>query len=60
MREAFVARQSGKAAILAAVYVPSRFLSRVRKFNFDSPMLDSTALWLKSNKQKSAAILLHG
>jgi hypothetical protein len=60
MREAFVARQSGKAAVMNAMYVCSRFVSPVRKLNFDSSMLDSTALWLKSNKQESAAILLHG
>jgi hypothetical protein len=60
MRDAFAARQSGKGAIPNPVYVTSRAISRVRKFNFDSPMLDSTALWLKSNRQKSAAILLYG
>jgi hypothetical protein len=60
MRDAFVARQSGKAAIPDPVCVASRLVSRVRKFNFDSPMLDSTTLWLKPNKQKAAAILLYG
>jgi hypothetical protein len=60
MRDAFPARQPGKAAIPDPVHTASRVVSRVRKFNFDSPMLDSTALWLKSNKQKTVAILLYG
>jgi hypothetical protein len=49
MREAFVVRQS---------VAPATF--PLREFNFDSPMLDSTALWLKSNMQKAAATLRYG
>lgn len=60
MREAFPTRQPGKAAIPDPVRAASRTVSRVRNFNFDSSMLDSITLWLKSNKQKSAAILLYG
>lgn len=60
MRDAFVARQSEKVAIPKPVCATARVVKRDPKFNFDSPMVDSTALWPKSNKQKTAAILLYG
>ena len=40
MRDAIGARQSGKGTNPDLVYLTSRAISRVRKFNFDSPMLD--------------------
>jgi hypothetical protein len=60
MREALVARQSGKGAHPGIRPRWRTYRFAASQFNFHSPMLDSTTLWLKSSKKKIAATLLYG